>query len=1059
LHSRRSFRPLVGSVFAGLVASLAVASAGVAKSPEPTSLQVEEIATTYQTPRALSSEPVTLMVQLSGETVAEVAGDQGGRITASQKDDIKQALGARQDAIKPAIESLGGRILGDYQVAYNGIKVRIAQNQMSRLRALPNVVGVHRVATHYRDNSLSVPFIGAPTAWSAPLFVRGLNRKIAIIDTGIDYTHGTFRAAGTVATAAEYAAANAADTVPANPALFGPSAAKVKGGIDLVGDAYDADGSDEQQIPHPDPNPLDCNGHGSHVAGTAAGFGVLQNGATFGGPYDTTTHTPGSRFRVGPGVAPRANLYAVRVFGCLGSTNETVDAIEWSVDNGMDVINMSLGSDFGDADEPSAVAAHNAVRAGVVVVTSAGNDGPSQYITGSPGTGTGVVSTAASESISGFPGFTLSLPSGTPNPITGINANAEPDVHNGTQYTIVSVTDNPATTTVDESLGCNVSDYPPPPNATSMAVTIRGVCARVGKAIRSQQAGYAAAAMVNNSTALPPFEGPIFSHPDTGEQFTVTIPFIGVRGLASDPTSDGARLRAASGSITTVNNTAISNPNFTGLASFTSGGPRTGDSWLKPNITAPGVSIFSAGVATGNNPAGLSGTSQAAPHVAGVAALARQAHPTWSSAELAGAIVNTGQPAGIAGTTPYRTSRAGTGLVNPVHAVRTQAVVFAGGQIPTVNFGFYESEEDFSGTRTVRVWNKGASAVTFDVVVTNASGAPHTLTPSASTVTVDPGSFGAIDVELEVPMDTVGNASAFREVAGLIRFQPQAGGNNGVTLKIPYYLVPRALSLVDVTVDDSSLDSPEFTTTATVTNDAAAAETGTADFYAWGLRDGEDADGSPADMRAVGVQSFDVGGGNRLMFFGVNTWNRWSNASSMEFDIAVDVDPQNGNGDDYIVVGVDNGAITAGLFNGIYDSFVFSTRSGGASSLAGSLGVLTDGSSVSLPILSTQLCRTGEPCLDEANPRFTYHAVGFDLLEDEEDDMPLTARFNPWTPSIFTDNEFDFLPVDPDDSATTEVTINRTEWNLTPARGLMVIVNDNESGEAEAKLLDVLPAE
>ena len=75
-----------------------------------------------------------------------------------------------------------------------------------------------------------------PTVWSAPNFIRGLNRKIAIIDSGIDYMHGNFRAAGTVATPAEYAAANAADTLPANPAFFGPGAPKVKGGIDLVGD-------------------------------------------------------------------------------------------------------------------------------------------------------------------------------------------------------------------------------------------------------------------------------------------------------------------------------------------------------------------------------------------------------------------------------------------------------------------------------------------------------------------------------------------------------------------------------------------------------------------------------------------------------------------------------------------------------------------------------------------------------------------------------------------------------------------------------------------------------
>ena len=70
-----------------------------------------------------------------------------------------------------------------------------------------------------------------------------------------------------------------------------------------------------------------------------------------------------------------------------------------------------------------------------------------------------------------------------------------------------------------------------------------------------------------------------------------------------------------------------------------------------------------------------------------------------------------------------------------------------------------------------------------------------------------------------------------------------------------------------------------------------------------------------------------------------------------------------------------------------------------------------------MPILSSQLCRAGEPCLSAANPRFRYHAIGFDLSEEEEDDMPLSANFNPWTPAIFTDNEFDFLTVDPGDSA------------------------------------------
>jgi subtilisin family serine protease len=727
----------------------------------------------------------------------------------------------------------------------------------------------------------------------------------------------------------------------------------------------------------------------------------------------------------------------------------TVDAIEWSLDNKMHVINMSLGASFGLRNDPSSVAAQNAAKAGVIVVASAGNQGGNPYITGSPGAGTGVISVAANESLSSTPGFTVDLSGGSPDPITGINANGEPDVADGTQYTIVSVTDDAGTPSVDESLGCDPSHFPAPPNATSMAVVIRGLCARVAKAIFGQQAGYAAVAMVNNSTALPPYEGPITSNPDTGIPFTVTIPFIGVRGLATTPTSDGARLRADNGFVTTVNNTPLANANFSGLASFTSGGPRNGDSMLKPWITAPGVSIFSAGVGSGNAPAGNSGTSMAAPHVAGVAAIVRQAHPGWAGDEWSAAIVNTGNPAAITGTTPYKTSRAGTGLVQPFPASRTQVVAFAGNREPIANFGYYEGTENFTATRTIRLWNKGASPVTFTVGTSNASGSPHTLTPSRTSVTVPVGGFAPVHVTLTTAISTVGNASAFREVAGLVTFTPTGGGNNSVVLRVPYYLVPRALSQVDVTVADST---PSPTTTSTVTNLSDAAISGSADYYAWGLRDGNDLEGSPADLRAIGVQSFDIGGGDRLLGFGVSTWHRWSNASTTEIDIFVDVDLD--GVDDYIVVGVDFGAISAASFNGSFSAWVFSTRSPGASSLGG-LGALTDGSTAFLPVLASQMCRATEPCLSAANPRFRYHAIGFDLNDEEEDPMPLSASFNPWTPAIFTDNEFDFVTVAPGASDSTNVTIDPTEWAQTPARGLMVIVNDNAAGEAEAKLIEM----
>src|SRR5439155_4430611 len=142
-----------------------------------------------------------------------------------------------------------------------------------------------------------------------------------------------------------------------------------------------------------------------------------------------------------------------------------------------------------------------------------------------------------------------------------------------------------------------------------------------------------------------------------GERYTVTIPFFGVR-LS---TANRAALLAADGKTVTLSNQTINNPGYLATASFSSGGPRTGDSALKPEVTAPGVSIFSVGVGTGNAPAALSGTSMASPHTGGVAALVRQAHPDWKKVPYwKAAIVNTGNPALVAG---YDTRMAGSGLV------------------------------------------------------------------------------------------------------------------------------------------------------------------------------------------------------------------------------------------------------------------------------------------------------------------------------------------------------------------------------------------------------------
>jgi minor extracellular serine protease Vpr len=1014
------------------------------------------------TPLGVSNAPVTVVVQLAGDSVAEQQANAGRKLDRDEKERIKSQLKSQHDGMRGSIEGLGGTVVANYRAAYNGIKVRIAGDRVKELAALPGVVAVRPLQLMKPDNLRGIPLIGAPAVWQN-LGLHGEGVKIAVIDTGIDYTHANFGGPGT---AAAYAAAHAAETAPADPALFGPSAPRVKGGTDLVGDSYNADPNSPafQPIPHPDPNPLDCNGHGSHVSGTAAGSGITSAGATYTGPYNASTLATPANFSVGPGVAPKADLYAVRVFGCQGSTDVVVDAIDWAVDNDMDVINMSLGSSFGTKDDPSAVASTNAARAGVVVVASAGNSGFSPYITGSPATADGAISVAANDPYPTFPGATVTF-SGTTIPAIDANGFA---LSGSSTFNIKVIKDVAGS----ESLGCSVAAFggPLPPN--TIAVVNRGVCARVAKAIFGQQAGAAVVVMVNNAAGFPPFEGPITANPDDGAPFNVTIPFLGVKGPATTASSDGAKLRAAAnGTATTVAAASITNPGFTGFASFTSGGPRTGDSGLKPDITAPGVSIISTAIGTGNQGEALSGTSMASPHVAGAAALTRQAHPTWRVGDIKAAIVNTGRPSGVAG---YQTSLGGTGLVQPASSTATQVVARTEGQSfgASLNFGFAEFSDRFRRTKDISLRNHGSLDAIFTVAQAAASGSPHTVSLSRTSVRVPAHGQTEVSVTLDVPAATAGASDAFHEVVGLIEITPASASDNaGVALRVPYYLVPRALS--DVSTSIGKLKGTNPSTIATVTNRRRGIS-GDADFYAWGIfdrrissddseSDGDgDNTGRPSnDVRAIGVQSFPTQAPSldrQLLVFAVNTYNRWSNASTNEFAISVDVD---GDGiDDYVIVGIDQGAVQLGAFNGVMGSFVFSKRSPGASIAFLALAP-TDSSTALLSVRSSQLCRTGEPCLCNTvcpagvppNPRLTYHAESFDLANGGTKVVAGSAKYNAWSSSI---SQGGFVTVAPGATdATTVISVDSAESALTPALGVMVVTFDNKSGADEAQLIRV----
>lgn len=133
----------------------------------------------------------------------------------------------------------------------------------------------------------------------------------------------------------------------------------------------------------PDNNPLDCEagGHGTHVSGTTAYYGVGEDGKTFRGDHTKLTKDQVGKMRIGPGTAPGAELIGLRVFGCEGSTNLVIDAMDRALDPNMDgdfsdkadIINMSLGSDFGPADDPQNDLIDALSRQGILSVIAAGN--------------------------------------------------------------------------------------------------------------------------------------------------------------------------------------------------------------------------------------------------------------------------------------------------------------------------------------------------------------------------------------------------------------------------------------------------------------------------------------------------------------------------------------------------------------------------------------------------------------------------------------------------------------------------------------------------------------
>ncbi len=962
-----------------------------------------------------SSRQVTAVLELSGDPAIEAG-------SAGQQQTRAHTLRTAQGAVEKSVRGTGGRVMASYQYAYNGIKVRATGRQLAAMAALPGVVAVRSLPTYTVDNTNGVPYIGAPAAWQ-DYGATGAGETVAVIDTGIDSTHADFGGPGTT----EAYKAN-------HPAIVEQGSfptAKVIAGYDFAGNAYNAD--DPNSVPVPDADPLDCAAHGSHVAGTIAGEGVTAGHKTYTGPYNASTinKTP---WVVGPGVAPEAKLVALKVFGCSGSTNLVVDALEWVASynaahaDGIDVVNMSLGSSFGAADSPDAAATDALVAAGVVVVASAGNSSSVPYITGAPATATSAISVAA---LDAYPSLPMATVTGAGLSIPAINQNAYPSLPvSGTLHVLPDGSGG-------VSLGCAAADYDAATAGKIVAVK-RGSCPFVDKGAAAEAAGAIGIIVINNVTtpgALPTFIG------YTPEQFT--IPMIG-----TDNPSQTSLVASNGAAITLASAGVQPNPPYQQIADFSSSGPRWGDSWLKPDVAAPGVNIMSALNGSGWNGTTYSGTSMASPMTAGTAALVREAHPGWSPLNVKAAIVNTADASSskILGYTP---ERAGSGVVQAQRAVATRTVATTSDKTASLNFGYEQLGGSYSEIKTITISNSSDRAVTYRLAASS-----RLVTISPSTVRVAAHGSARVVVRASLSRAQVaalptadrfltGDLVGLASYAGAVVATPTGSAPCVYSLRIPYLLGPRGVSAGTAprgwtTGMGSCVSTPRERRN-------SGGHGGNADVYALGITDprGDGADGT--DVRAVGVQAVPTevftgkpDASDRGIQFAVNMWDRFSSASPHEVDVAIDT---NGDGTtDRYVVGYDQGQLSAGAFDGVELSLVCDA----------SYNVIavwyadapSNGSTLILPALASELG------LAPGGGSFTYKVAAIDGFTGVPDLTATSSAFDAFAPAQST-GAFVAVP------AHGKVSLPASFTTGAGVRGWMVVTLDDRNGAAQA---DLVPA-
>ena len=483
-----------------------------------------------------------------------------------------------------------------FQTLFNGFSLAIPKGEVSRLERIAGIKRVDPVQTYEVALDESVPFIGGDQIRGKldkkGDRLTGQGIKIAVIDTGIDYDH---------------------------PDLKG----SYKGGYDVIDDDSDPMETTSKQGPP--------TLHGTHVAGIIAANGKIK------------------------GVAPESEIYAYRALGPggKGTTEQVIEAIEKAVEDGVDIINLSLGNTVNGPDWPTSLALDKAVEKGIVAVTSNGNSGPKMWTVGSPGTSVNAISVGASTPPLQVPYLIL----GNEKKEIPLNAMIGAKPWQFKRDHLIT----------EAGLG-RQEEMKEVKN--KIVLIKRGVLPFGEKAKTAMLAGAVGVIIYNNTPG--DFIGALEQQLD--------IPVVSISKEDGEWLKQQIELKEKNYIRT------IYRKEEDQIASFSSRGPVTYTWGVKPDIVAPGVAIDST-IPKGY--LGLNGTSMSAPHIAGAAALIKQAHPDWTPIEVKAAMMNTAKPLHDKEGNLYPPHEQGTGRIQVEKAVFAETLVYPG----TVAFGKWTREQ------------------------------------------------------------------------------------------------------------------------------------------------------------------------------------------------------------------------------------------------------------------------------------------------------------------------------------------------------------------------------